>query len=81
MNSKEVDSDLQVTCAFLPGRIAGSHIQTIARFVLGVASSIATKCQLMKNSAPALTKALGDTWTNNRTHGFDPVDSRLVLGI
>ena len=67
LTGRDVDAELQIASAFLPGRVAAAHIQTVARHLLQVASSIAVKCSLMADAAGALTQEMGDTW--HTTHG------------
>ena len=57
---RDIDSELQVTSAFLPGRLAANHIQVVARYLLRAVSSIAKQSQMMNNAAAMLTQELGD---------------------
>lgn len=57
----DVDSELQVTSAFLPGRLAANHIQVVARYLLKAVSSIAKQSAMMTNAAAMLTRELGDS--------------------
>jgi len=57
---RDVDSELQVTSAFLPGRLAANHIQVVARYLLRAVSSIAKQSAMMTNAAAMLTRELGD---------------------
>lgn len=61
LTSRDVDAELQLASAFLPGRVASSHIQTVARHLLKLVSSIAAKCSLMADAAAGLTQELGET--------------------
>lgn len=57
-----VDEELQIASGFLPGRIAASHIQTVARHVLKAIATIANVCGLLSQPAAELTQQLGEFW-------------------
>lgn len=61
MTHRDVDSELQVSSAWLPGQIAINHISTVARHLLKAVGNVAHKSALMGDAAATLTQELGDT--------------------
>ena len=56
----DVDAKLQIAAAFLSGRIAGSHIQTVASHLLQAVSGLVKSCAVVSAPAAELTAHLGD---------------------
>lgn len=57
-----IDASLQVAAAFLPGRIAASHVQVVARHLVKVVAQVAQGCGLLTDPAAELTRQLGEIW-------------------
>jgi hypothetical protein len=55
-------ADLQVAAAFLPGRIADSHVGTVAKHLVAVVGSVSEKAGLLPSPVARLTSELGETW-------------------
>ena len=59
----DVDAKLQIAAAFLSGRIAASHIQTVASHLLQAVSGLVRSCGVVSAPAADLTSHLGEpTW-------------------
>ncbi len=56
----DVDAKLQIAAAFLSGRIATSHIQTVASHLLQAVSGLVKSCGLVSAPAADLTAKLGE---------------------
>lgn len=65
-----MDDELQLASAWLPGRIAQSHTQVIARHLIKAVASLARSCGLVSNGAAELTTQLGETRSLNYRNQF-----------
>jgi len=63
-------ADLQVAVAFLPGRIADSHIATVARHLVSAVGSVSERAGLLSSPVARLTGELGETWRDVGVAGF-----------
>lgn len=61
-SGRAVDDQLQLASAWLPGRIAGSHAQVVAKHLIKAVAGLAKSCGLMSDPASELTAQLGDIW-------------------
>ena len=73
-----MDDELQLASAWLPGRIAQSHTQVIARHLIKAVASLARSCGLVSNGAAELTTQLGETRSLNYRNQFGLVWFGLV---
>lgn len=56
--------------AFLPGRIADSHITTVARNLVSAVGSVSERAGLLSSPVARLTGELGETWWDVGVAGF-----------
>ena len=56
----DIDARLQIASAFLSGRIAASHIQTVASHLLQAVSGIVMSCGVVSEPVADLTGHLGE---------------------
>ena len=55
------EADLQVAAAFLPGRIAESHIGSVAKHLVSAVGRISERAGLLSTPVARLTAELGET--------------------
>ena len=51
-----------MAAAFLPGRVADSHVTAVAKHLVSVVGSVSEKAGLMSSPVARLTGELGETW-------------------
>ena len=57
-----VEAELQISAAFIPGRIAETHVGQVAKRICSAVGSISKKSGLVSAPVAKLTAELGETW-------------------
>lgn len=74
-------AELQIACAFLPGRIADAHVSLVARHLLSAVGMLSQKIGLVTKPVATLTQELGEPCRHYLPgRGYWPHTRSLRLG-